>query len=324
MIYSKRQTPIKQFYEMYKGNKLNFELAIQRKDGIWNLRRQSLLIHSILSDYPVPPLFAVKAGRKKNFIDGKQRLTTVIDFIEDNFSLDVDIDNIDNSIISGKKFEELPEELKNRFYNYKFDLISIEDISGDEIEELFFRLNNGMTLKQIETTRAILGNKILSFVEDIAQTPFFLGKVNISNLSRTRYADQEMILQILALLHNENTGFSSKELFNVAKQLKSIDLRDDFKTNLQNICYYMDRAFPKKEKFLKKLHVPMLFKMAFDIQEKCLLVSPEQFGILAKTFYANPPEAYLNASIAGSARKENVQKRLELITKFFNEKQEIR
>ena len=51
---------IRTLKKYYDSNKLNFDLAIQRKDNIWDLERKSLIIHSILYGYPIPPIFSVE------------------------------------------------------------------------------------------------------------------------------------------------------------------------------------------------------------------------------------------------------------------------
>ena len=51
---------VSQLVEMHKKNRLSFDLVIQRKDDIWDRNRKSLLIHSVLDDFPIPSVFANK------------------------------------------------------------------------------------------------------------------------------------------------------------------------------------------------------------------------------------------------------------------------
>ena len=39
---------------------LAFDLPIQRASGQWSLLQKSLLIHSMLAEYPIPPLYFIK------------------------------------------------------------------------------------------------------------------------------------------------------------------------------------------------------------------------------------------------------------------------
>jgi mannose/fructose/N-acetylgalactosamine-specific phosphotransferase system component IIB/uncharacterized protein YfkK (UPF0435 family) len=321
MKTSKASWKVERLIKMYNTKKINFDLVIQRKNNIWDDKRKSTLIHSILAGYPIPALFASKEENVYHFLDGKQRLTTIFDYIEDKFPLHASTLPIDGTKIAGLKFSELPQDMQNKILAYEIDVIKIEEINQQEMEELFYRLNNGVPLRKIETTRAILGSRVLKFVESIASMDFFAEKVNISKSARNRYVDQELVLQILALIWNKDTGFSGKEIQAFAQELRNAEIRDSLKAKMQNACFYLNEAFPKKEKFLKKLHVPMLFKLVLDIVEKgeMTTITPKDFGEWARYFFENLPEEYAEACKAGSARKENVQKRLSVMTQAFKD-----
>ncbi|WCK57254.1 DUF262 domain-containing protein (plasmid) [Aneurinibacillus sp. Ricciae_BoGa-3] len=311
---------VERLAKMFKGKKVNFDLVIQRKKNIWDLKRQSILIHSILSGYPIPALFASKEDSVYNFLDGKQRLTSVFSYIseKEGYPLHQDTPPVEGVEIAGLRFSELPEDFQNRLLQYEIDAIKIEEATQEEMEELFYRFNNGVPLRPIETTRAILGSKVLKFVEHIASMDFFAEKVNLSKSARQRYVDQELVLQILALLKNGETGFSGKELQAFVQELRNVEIQDELRAQMQNACFYLNEAFTRKEKFLKKLHVPMLFKLVLDIQKKGITITPKDFGDWARGFFDNLPQAYFEASQSGSARKENVQKRLSIMASDFN------
>lgn len=319
MKTSKIEYSIKKLYEMYKKGTLNFDLAIQRKNGIWDIERQSLLIHSILTYYPVPSVCVLKDKRILSFLDGKQRLTAIFDYIDNVYKTSDSVKNIDRIDIKNKSFEELPESFKNRIFEYQITVYQVENATDREIKELFYRLNNGVALKTIETTRAILGNKIISFINELTNTPFFAHKVNITKSARKRYIDQELILQILMLISIPNTGFTSKEIEAFAKTLAEKTLRTELKATMENTCYYLNGAYLKKEKFLKKVNLPMIFKLVYDIQVNKYPIYNSDFYNWSVSFFENPPEEYKSACIAGSAKKDNVQRRLRIIENNFKE-----
>lgn len=321
---------VKQVYSVERLSKMNvkkgldFDFVIQRKENIWDVQRKSMLIHSILTDFPIPALYATKKSRAYSFIDGKQRLTCVLSFIENGFALDKSTSPIGETELAGKTFAEIPESLQKKINEHKFELHRIDEATMEELEDLFFRLNNGMPLKQIETTRAILGGKLLMYVEEIAKTPFFKEKIALSKKSLQRFADQELVLQILSLIHNRESGFSGREIQSFVKELRKDEIQKDLITQIQNVCYYLNGAFPKKEKFLRKLHIPSIFILALENQEKAYNISPKEFGEWAELFFTNIPDAYFQASQSGSAKKENVQKRIAEMKKhhhtYFKEK----
>jgi hypothetical protein len=315
---------VERLSQMNEKKGLDFDFVIQRKENIWDVQRKSMLIHSILTDFPIPALYATKKSRAYSFIDGKQRLTCVLSYMEDGFPLEKQTSSIGETELAGKVFSELPVELQTKIKEHKFELYRIDEAMMEELEELFFRLNNGMPLKQIETTRAILGGKLLLYVEGIANTPFFKEKIALSKASRQRFADQELVLQILAMIHNRESGFSGREIQNFVKELRKVELQKDLITDIQNVCYYLNKAFPKKEKFLRKLHIPSIFILALENQENSHTISPKEFGKWCEVFFTNIPDAYFQASQSGSAKKENVQKRLAVMKQhhhaYFKEK----
>lgn len=320
IMKSVKQTfDVERLSRMSQKNKLDLNFVVQRKENIWDISRKSMLIHSILTDFPIPALYATRKSTVYSFIDGKQRVTCVLDFINDGFALDNSIAPIGEEVLAGKKFSELSEPLQTKIMKHKFELHRIDEVTMEELEDLFFRLNNGMPLKQIETTRAILGGKLLLYVEEIANTPFFQEKINLSKRSRQRFTDQELVLQILSLIHKRDAGFSGREIQNFVKELRKTKLQKELVTQIQNVCYYLNLAFPNKEKFLRKLHIPSIFIIALENQENAYKISPEEFGAWCRSFFENIPDAYYQATQSGSAKKENVQKRIAEMKKHHNE-----
>lgn len=306
---------------MFKTSGMNFDLKIQRNENIWDHRRQSLFIHSVLADYPVPPVYSIKDEKVLSFIDGKQRLSAIFFFIANKLPLHKDTPPINDIQIAGLKFEDLPEGLKGKLLGRKMEVTRIENVNEDEIKNLFSRLNNGVPLRQIESTRAVLGTSILKHIEDIANTNFFTSRVNISPKAKTRFVDQEVILQIMTLLLNSETGFSGKELRTFAETMKDNDIREDLVAKIKSACFFLYDAFEGKEVFLKKMHLPMLFNLVFSIKqdERYINVTSNIFSMFAKEFFNDLPSEYTEACFSGSAKKENVQKRIAIVNKAFDD-----
>ena len=308
---------VDQLVNMKKRDKLSFDLTIQRKDDIWDRHRKSLLIHSVLDDFPIPSIFANKEENVYHVLDGKQRLTTFLDYVNGKFSLSKLVPSINGEDLAGKKFLELPEELQYKISMYPVSFEYVEGLGQDQMEEWFFRLNNGIPLRKIENTRAMLGGNVLRFVEETTRMPFFEKMVNITPGAKKRFVDQEMILQILAMIYNEGTGFSGKEIEELVRTLRNTDIQKEVKSRLESACYYLGETFKEKTKYLKKLHVPMLFKIVLDMQDSGNLVPKPEFKQWAHHFFENLPEDYSIASSSGSAKKENVQKRLAIMKQAF-------
>ncbi|MCF8564604.1 DUF262 domain-containing protein [Alicyclobacillus tolerans] len=318
MKASKVKYKIEQLQKMYKKSKVSFDLSIQRKQNIWDTKRQSMFIHSVLAGYPIPNLFATREEAVFYLLDGKQRLSSIFAYVDGEYTL-VGTPKVDDTEVAGLTFSQLSEEFQQRILGYAFEIDIVEEISQSEMEDIFCRLNNGVPLRPIETTRALLGKKALEFVERMAKTPFFVEKVNLSTPARNHFVDQELVLQILALVHNPETGFSKKEMTTFVETLRDDESRDRFKSKLDNACFYLNEAFPSAEKLLRKVHIPMLFKLTLDLQHKGVEIPAEVFGAWVRRFLEAPPEAYVEAYSSGSAKRENVQKRLSLMIQAFEE-----
>lgn len=84
---------ISEFYERNQLNKYNFDPKYQRRSDVWSEEKQSFLIDSILKNYPMPPIFLHQViesdtgATKYNVIDGKQRLSTILRFINNEIAL---------------------------------------------------------------------------------------------------------------------------------------------------------------------------------------------------------------------------------------------
>lgn len=310
---------VERLVKQEKTKSISFDMKIQRSEDIWDKKRRSKMIHSMLIQWPTNTIFAYKDGRTLSVIDGKQRLTTALSYIDGKFALEANVPEVNGEVVAGKKFDDLSEDLKKVFLDYKFSVTQIEDATMEELEEFFFRVNNGMPLRQIETTRAILGGKVLKLVEDVANTPFFQSKANISAKSKKRFVDQELVLQLLAMLHKSETGFSGKEIQAFVAELRTERIHDEVKSKMQNASFYLNQAFVKKEKFLKKIHIPSLFKLVLDLQDQARLITPAEFEEWARTFFENTPEEYQKAASNKTASKESVMKRFNSMKAHFEE-----
>ncbi|WCK57662.1 DUF262 domain-containing protein (plasmid) [Aneurinibacillus sp. Ricciae_BoGa-3] len=306
---------VKQVTKMAENGKMNFDIAIQRKKNIWDKHRQSLLIQSLIMGFPIPPFFAKFENGIYYFIDGKQRMSSIIAYLNDEYALSEKTPDVDGDEIVGLQFSELPEDYQKSLLSATLIITRFEDITDEEIEEMFFRLNNGVPLKPIESTRVLLGTENMKTVETVANHDFF----KKSNISANRYNDQEAVLHLLMLTGNEETGLSSKEVRTFVEQQRGRTFEESLIETVVSTLDFMDRAFDKKRKYLKKIHLPMLYHVVKSAQEKN--ITPEYFGLWADEFFKNldKESLYSQASQSGSAKKENVQKRLAEINRAFIE-----
>lgn len=329
----------KQVIKMVDNGTYCLTSAIQRRGGVWVMGslKSSLLIHSILAGYVIPPLYIVREdtgelnekGRtayKSIVIDGKQRITVVRSFVNNEWALDVETPNIvldgQEIEIAGKKFEELPEEVQDEILSFNFNIYNLDECSDEEIEECFFRLNNGVVLTKGEQSKAKIGLATARFINDILKTRFFTEIAHFTSTQINRSADQLALMQSMMLLDMRNDDYnlysiSEGDVLDYATEMHG-NYTEEKKERIRNIISYLEEAFSEKEKFIKKINLPMIMVMA----DKAI-----QEGIPTKYFVAwfrefvdayNPQCEYASYCGSGSVKREKTLKRIEIMEDSFD------
>lgn len=146
-------TAKKVFTMMKKGN-MRFDNPIQRP-LTWEKSRKSGLIHSLIENYPVPPLYARKDGDEYDFLDGKQRLNSIFQYMNGEYALEgvppitYEPDDGDEDVtidVNGLHYHELPQELQDSIADYSLLTYYFDGITAEQARTMFQKLNNGKPL----------------------------------------------------------------------------------------------------------------------------------------------------------------------------------
>lgn len=300
-----------------KGNiKFNCN-GVQRKEDQWSPDKKSLLIHSVLGNYPIPPIYTYTDDEGNyQVLDGKQRLTIIYSYINNEFSLlnipEVVIDGEEYEI-NGLKFSELQEELQDEIYGASLLMYIFTDCSEDEVEEIFFRLNNGESLTRGQQTRAKLGSELISFVDSVVSSNFFKEKANFTKFQIKKSQDETCILQTLMLLKEyPYKKFGSDDVLKFVESYRNTCNQTELE-KFKNLFVKLGEAFDKKNKLLKKIHIPM-FIMALKTSKE-MDIPFNKFKEWINNFvntYDTKSE-YGKLCCGNTTNKEKVSRRLELI-----------
>lgn len=187
----------------------------QRNGDVWSLEKKQLLIDSIINRYDLPKLYfhkfdrdeARRTGKHYAIIDGRQRLETIIKFIEGNFPLGDDFEYLEDGKVraAGMNYSELAKrypKIKSRFDAFSLPVVTVETDEIELIEDMFSRLNEAVPLNSAEKRRAI-GGDMVKAVDDIAKLSFFVEKVKFGN---KRYQHKETAIRVLFILHHLRDG----------------------------------------------------------------------------------------------------------------------
>lgn len=306
-------------------DELDFNLAIQRQEDLWTQEAKSLLVHTALYGFPIPPIWNVdKNDSKFHILDGKQRVKSgIFNFIQNKYALKLDEEyaTIEDEVINGKTFRQLSEKLQKRLLNASVMIIFLKNITDEETEEFFKRLNGGLSLSQIEISRVFASSSIMSFVQEIASNKFFAETIALTETNRKRFIDEELILQILSLIVNEDPiALSGAEIRSFAKQLRHTGISEKHQDIMRETTEYLNLAIPDKNKSLKKVHIPMIFLMA--IQSIQLEIPYSRFGGWVQKFFDKKTykESIYKTEYASSktASLQNVTGRIKEMQAFFD------
>lgn len=314
---------------------LDFCHPIQRQSGQWDGDRlkKSLLIHSMLANYPVPPIYCLKEAISEkeysySILDGKQRLTTIFDYIDGRYPLDADtpsvvIDDVSYEL-GGKYFTDLDLECQQELLRFKFTIYGFEDADDDLIEEIFFRLNNSTPLSKPQKSMALTGVHNATFIKSILSDRFFSEICQFSALQRRKSDDLCALLQAMMLLDNRYMGYefssiSAEETMRYASHIKN-NYSEAQKERLYDIIDYLEKAFPEKDKMLKKINIPIVMLVAdsamgsnYDSIKNIYRVGPMYFRQWFSYFFNECYEEYKQYCSSGSIKKEKTLKRIEIM-----------
>ena len=122
----------------------------QRNGDVWPLEKKQLLIDSIINRYDIPKLYfhkyerddARKTGKLYAVIDGRQRLETIVKFIEGAFPLRDDFEYLEDVSIdaAGMNYSELAQKypkIKSRFDSFSLPIVTVETDDLELIDDMF-------------------------------------------------------------------------------------------------------------------------------------------------------------------------------------------
>ena len=316
----------------YDSGNLTFDNPIQRAGSQWSNLSKSLLIHSMISQFPIPSLYLLKSKDESigetlyDCLDGKQRCEAVLEYISNEYALHSSIPDVEingtSYEIANKKFEELEQDVQDEISGYRFTIYALEEVSDEEVEEIFARLNNSTPLSPIQKARAVMGSELASWTKELCNSDFLSHACSFSVAQARREATLESLLQTMLLLDARNEGYEYKSISAAEVTRYCRHIRDNFsdekKSEIEDILGYLSDAFGvEKYKFLKKSQVPMIMVLA-----QCAIesdISASDFKEFIDEFSSYENEEYSANCGQGNIKKSKTQGRLKAIASDFEE-----
>lgn len=293
--------------EMVKFESIDISPHYQRRDR-WHSEKQSALIESFLLNIPVPPVYLSEDDYGTyTVIDGKQRITTIYEFLSGKFKLK-DLKKVPE--LNNFTFDELPTQLKRALSIRPFmRVITLLKQSDPELKyEVFLRLNTGgEKLKAQEVRNVAFAGPLNDLLFELSGNELIRRKLKITSSKSASYRnmdDLELVLRFFTI-HSGWENFSKRisvamDNFMADNQHCEVDdLRDLFTYSIegcQRIWGNLSFQKPLNDGWREQLITPL-----FDAQMVAVsLLEPDRIRELqgarntvleaTRNLYENDPE----------------------------------
>jgi hypothetical protein len=217
--------------DLYKRRNQIFFPVYQREE-IWFEDRKKLLIDSIFRGIDIPKLYLqLNDDGNWDCIDGHQRISAILGFFDGEFEYE------------GQTFEELSNDKKLYFEQYKLTIAEVTEIPEEEVRLLFSRLQLGIPLNSGEKLNAMKSN-MGSFVSVMAKHPF----IKQISIPIRRFAKEQVCAQIcnnslFRVRKGEFRNSKYEDLENLYRAFADFDLDSDDAKRITSVLDKLHEIF---------------------------------------------------------------------------------
>lgn len=264
---------------------IRFDHPLQRESDQWSPSIKGNLVSDILQGNKLHPLiFAEQIINGVPIIwdlDGKQRCTNVYAFSRNGYKVSKNIrrwmityqttkkdekgrDVLDDNgfpiainaefDIRGKKFSDLPEELRDRFLDYSFNYDQYLNCSEDDIGYHIERYNDGKPMTSPQKGITKLGTEYAEMVKSISNMPFFkdMGGYKVSEFKNG--AINRVVVESIMAANYLDKWNKLEDMCKYIKENSNIAVFDEFEDMVERLEKVMtddvSDMFDSKDSFL--------------------------------------------------------------------------
>lgn len=232
----------------YNTNKIDLNPIYQR-DSVWNSDKQTNFINSLIKHIiPTPLIFNVNSDGKTICIDGKQRITAIVDFVDNKIPLIMDNNKIYYSKIhkGTDNTRIFTSDEKTKFDNIDIWISKYSNLSVSNEQEIFQRIQNGCELTYGEIIPSLIKDTKVceSFKKYCSANIKYIEKYLTFKLSRvkTRGEEYEIISTIFYMLCNSTTVIPSRKQLDQFLGVLSLDLINE---HMDELKFVVNNIFEK-------------------------------------------------------------------------------
>lgn len=231
------------------NNKLNLNPDYQR-EVVWNEEKSESLIESIIHGYFIPPIILNLIDGKYNCIDGKQRITSVYKFLNNDIRYCIN----DKELV----FDDFDDQSKESFLNRSFQTCLYQELDYETELEIFRRVQKGEPMKKMEIMRSYNTTLISNISINIEKYKNIWKKYNIKC---NRDNNLNYVLRSLMLEYKKDKGFITLTIPEVQKfvinynNIYNKEIEKIFYSNLEKLFNFLDKNISKLERLNKPLTI---------------------------------------------------------------------
>ena len=216
--FSIESKTVADFWGMNQRDELVLQPDYQRK-VVWPQEAKDSLMETILLGYPIPEIYLeyatdAEGSQTVSVVDGQQRLSALIQFLSNDYSLDSLSDERSREF-HGKYFKDLSEDVRKAFFQYTFPVRKLLNLNDETVREIFARVNRvNMTLTSQEIRNALLPGRFLDFLRDCVSHPVHQRAGLFSVTRQMRGGDLEFYADVFGSclfgIPNKRKGFDER------------------------------------------------------------------------------------------------------------------
>lgn len=232
------------FQKEYKEGNITLRPPYQRKP-VWAARQKCYLIESILLGFPVPEIFVHETTKPDGatlhaVVDGQQRVRAVLQFIglstpQDDeqeftgFALEKLDQPGEHSPYFGKRFSDLDDKERVKFFEYKFHIRYLYTADESELRNMFARLNRYLApLNPQELRHATYVGPFAKLAETLAENEYWVKSGLMTRALIRRLTDVDFVSQLLIGAIHGPEGGSAAIVDEYYRMYEDYDLDEGF------------------------------------------------------------------------------------------------
>jgi len=228
-----------------------------QRSYVWNMRKASEFVDSILRGLPVPSMFFYDDIDNSRYlvVDGQQRLNSLYSYIEKKSYGDKKFALVGNihPKWKGLSFDELEDEDRDRLEDALLNITLMRQLAPDDGQSsmylAFQRINTGgVMLKAQEIRMAVSYGPLAKYIFNMAQDSRFekwkFLRTDAQRKNNNYSKIQELLLKFYAYYFSYDEGFSGSSTRVMIDEF--FDAQKDFdapKRKLQSINYHSEAEF---------------------------------------------------------------------------------